>query len=85
VVIQKPVDLVTEGQLDGKFDGLEAVKKKLYSQMLLLDTWSQIFDPEDTTLNSPITDVHLFLGLSSFLKEMARKSSETYEWLNGLG
>ncbi len=65
-------------------DELEAMKKKTYSQMLLLETWAQVFSGEDENLSSGCLDTYFFHGLSQFLQEMAKKSNETYEWLNGL-
>ena len=65
-------------------DGLEDIKKKTYSQMMLLHSWSELFDLETEEITRHNFDKSFFFGLSSFLKEMAIKSSETYEWLENI-
>ena len=67
-----------------RIEGLEEIKKKTYTQMLLLETWSQLFEMDETEVKTSHFDDNFFVGLSQFLREMASKSSETYEWLSSI-
>ena len=69
-----------EGRLASEFE-VSQLKTNIKSQMLQLDSLSQLMNQVDETESFSL-DIEFFHGLSKFLKSMSKISAETLSWLD---